>query len=120
LIATLLHTICLANRASLVITIIAEGAVVIGYSIWHRKPLRPILITSVCINLITQSVLWVVLHLFFRHYLIALLVDEVLIWMIESVLLYSIPTNQLRFTDAIVLSLIMNLASFALGWFLPI
>ena len=40
--------------------------------------------------------------------------------MIESALLYVIPANRLRFSDALLLSLGMNLVSFALGWFLPV
>jgi hypothetical protein len=71
-------------------------------------------------NLITQSLLWIALNLFFSHYLIALLVSEILIWLIESILLYSFPANQLGFMEALFLSLSMNLTSFALGWFLPI
>ena len=105
---------------TLFITILVEGAIVIGYSIWRRKPLGPILFTSILANLITQSLLWVGLNLFFRYYLIALLAAEIFIWMVESVLLYYVPANRLRFTDAILLSLSMNLTSFMLGWFLPI
>ena len=105
---------------TLFITILVEGAIVIGYSIWLKKTLGPILFTSILANLITQSLLWVVLNLFFRYYLIALLAAEILIWMMESVLLYYVPANRLRFTDAILLSLSMNLTSFTLGWFLPI
>jgi len=115
LISTLLH-----GTASLVSTIIAEGVVATGYSIWRSKPVRPILFTSICANLITQSLLWVVLSVFFRYYLGALLLAEVLIWMIESAVLYAIPANRLRFSAALLLSLGMNLASFALGWFLPV
>ncbi len=105
---------------ALLITIIAEGAVVIGYCGWRKKPLRPVLLTSLCANLITQSLLWIVLNLFFGHYLMALLVAEILIWAIESVLLYSLPANRLRFSEASLLSLMMNLVSFGLGWFLPV
>ncbi|HLO17653.1 MAG TPA: hypothetical protein VK206_22675 [Anaerolineales bacterium] len=101
-------------------TILLEGAVVLGYCIWRKKPVRPILLTSVCINLITQSILWIALNLFFSHYLIALLIVEILIWLMESIVLYSFPANQLRFIEALFLSLSMNLTSFALGWFLPI
>jgi hypothetical protein len=90
-----------------------------GYSLWRKKPAGAILITGVFANLITQSFLWVVLNLFFPHYLITLFLAEILIWMIESLLLYSVPANRLRLADAILLSLSMNLASFALGWFLP-
>ena len=105
---------------TLLITIILEGVVVLVYSVWRKKPVRPILFTSICVNIITQSLLWVVLNLSFRHYLITLFVAEILIWMIESVLLWYIPANRLRFADAIFLGLIMNLSSFAPGWFLPI
>jgi hypothetical protein len=104
---------------TLLITIIAEGIVVIGYALWHRKPIYSILFTTIFANIMTQSFLWVVLLIFFQHYFTALITAEILIWMIESVLLYSIPANQLRFTAAIFLSLNMNLISFSLGWFLP-
>ncbi len=83
------------------------------------KPLRPILLTSIAGNIITQSILWLVLNIFFRHYLTALLVTEFLIWLLESLFLYSVPANRLRISDAMILSLSMNLMSFALGWFLP-
>jgi hypothetical protein len=68
----------------------------------------------------TQSFLWVVLNIFFQHYLIVLIMAEILIWIMESVLLYSVAANRLRFTDAILLSLSMNLVSLTLGWFLPL
>jgi hypothetical protein len=40
--------------------------------------------------------------------------------MIESIILSCVPANQLRFTEALFLSLTMNLVSFMLGWFLPV
>jgi hypothetical protein len=105
---------------TLLITVIIEGAVVVGYSLWRRKPIQPILYTSLCINLITQSLLWIALNLFFRRYLIALFVGEILIWAIESLLLSVVPANRLRLTEAVFLSLGMNFVSFVPGWFLPI
>jgi len=105
---------------TLIITILIEGIIVSGYSIWHRKPLGPILLTSVVANLITQSLLWVGLSIFFQKYLIALFVAEILIWLMESSLLSYFPANQLRFKEAVLLAFLMNLASFALGWFLPV
>jgi hypothetical protein len=104
---------------TLCITIIIEGAVVIGYSLWRKQPIRPLLFTSLCINLITQSLLWIVLNLFFHHYLLALFTGEVLIWAIESLLLYAVAINRLHLRQAVLLSLSMNVASFAFGWFLP-
>ncbi|HET9907101.1 MAG TPA: hypothetical protein VFQ23_10685 [Anaerolineales bacterium] len=105
---------------TVLITIIIEGTVVLGYSFWHKKPFRPILYTSIVANLITQSLLWVLLNLFFQHYLISLFLAEILIWIIESAMLYYVPANKLLLLEATFLSLLMNLASFGLGWFLPI
>jgi hypothetical protein len=104
---------------TLLITILSEGGVVAGYCLYHKKPVRPVFLTSLLGNLITQSLLWVVLNIFFQYYLITLFVAEMLIWLMESVLLYSVPTNRLLFKHALVLSLLMNLTSFAFGWFLP-
>lgn len=94
--------------------------VAIGYSFWRKKPIPPILVTSVSMNLITQSFLWFALNFFFQYYLIVLFVAEILIWMIESLLLYSVRLNRLRFREATLLSLGMNLTSFGFGWFLPL
>jgi hypothetical protein len=105
---------------TLLLTILVEGVVVTAYSLGRRKPLRAILLTSLCGNLVTQILLQVALRLFFPHYLFTLLVAEILVWSIESLLLYFLPANQLRFGEALRLSLGMNLASFALGWFLPV
>jgi hypothetical protein len=48
------------------------------------------------------------------------MVAEVLIWGIESVLLYLAAYNQLQFKEAFFLCLSMNLLSFASGWFMPV
>jgi len=106
--------------APLLFTIIVEGIVVLGYSIWRKKPLSPILFSATLANLITQSFLWLVLNVFLHYYLVVLIIAEILIWLVESFLLYRLPANQLRLQEAVFLSLNMNLASFALGWFLPI
>jgi len=105
---------------TILITITVESVVVIIYSRWHAKLFRPILISSIIANLLTQPFLWIVLNFFFQHYLVALCIAEILIWMIESYWLYRFPTNQLRLPEAALLSLFMNLMSFATGLFLPI
>lgn len=105
---------------TLPITIIVESTVAAGYSLWAKKPVKTILLTSICGNLVTQSLLWTALNLFFRSYLVTLLIAEILIWIIESILLHSIHSNHLNLKEASLLSLGMNGLSFALGWFLPI
>jgi hypothetical protein len=105
---------------TLLITIVIEGMVVIGYSIWHRKPAIPILLTSIFANLITQSFLWIALNIFFQHYLMTLWIAELFIWLIESVLFFVFRWNGLTFRESLFLSLLVNLSSFGVGWLLPI
>ena len=105
---------------TLAITVVVEGSVCFLYSIRRKKPLRPILLTSVLANLLTQSMLWIVLNIFYKHYLLALLVAEVFIWIIEGYILFGLRFNQLKSGEAFSLSLIMNVSSFALGWLLPV
>lgn len=105
---------------TLLITIVVETIVVIGYCTWRDKPRLPVVYTSIAANLVTQSLLWIALLIFFRHYLPTLLIAEGLIWILESLLLYFVPANQLYFWDALFLSLGMNLASFGVGWVLPL
>jgi hypothetical protein len=74
---------------SLPITILIEGLVCLAYCIWSKKPVLSILITSVIANLITQSLLWIGLNIFFQYYLLTLLIAEILIWLIEGFIFYS-------------------------------
>jgi hypothetical protein len=104
---------------SLLVTILVEGIIAAGYARWRGKPLRPILLTSIIANIITQFLLWGGLILFFHHYLSTLYFAEILIWMLESILLHRVRANQLELPEATLLSLVMNLASFGAVWFLP-
>jgi hypothetical protein len=106
--------------ATLLVTIVVEGIVVLAFARTRNKPVRPLLITSIGANLITQSMLRIGLNLFFRDYLLTLFAAEILIWIGEGLLLYFIPWNKLKLKDSAFLSLGMNLSSFALGWFLPL
>ena len=105
---------------TLLITMLVEAGVVTAYCLGRRKPPGTLLLTSLCGNLVTQTLLWVLLNLLFSGYLLVLLAAEVFIWILESLLLYVVPANRLRFREAVLLGLVMNLASFMLGWILPI
>ena len=106
--------------ATLLITILVEAVVLTGYGLWSKKPISVLLIASVFVNVVTQSFLWIILSLFFQHYLLALAAAEILVWVAEGALLYFIPVNRLGLTEAFILSLSMNAASLATGWFLPV
>jgi len=105
---------------TLLITLLAEGVVVFIYSALRKRPASDLLQVSFIINIFTQIILWVVLRIFFRYYLITLVVAEILIWLAESALIYRLSRERLKFSSAVFLSLCMNLASFGIGWFLPV
>jgi hypothetical protein len=94
--------------------------VCLGYTIWGKKPILFILVTSIFANVITQSFLWVVLHIFFQHYRLTLLIAEILIWIAEGIFLYGFRVNQLSLKESLFLSFAMNLSSFGIGLFLPL
>lgn len=82
--------------------------------------MRSILLTSFLANVVTQSLLWTVVNIFYQDYLFTLLVTEIFIWLIEGLALYRVRRNQLTVQQAIVLSFIMNLCSIAAGWLLRV
>lgn len=106
--------------ATLVLTLAIESVVALSYSHWQRKPLASILLTASLANLLTQPLLWLALTIFYRAYLPTLLLAELGIWLVEAAILRRIPANRLAWGEALALSLGMNLASFGIGWFLPV
>jgi hypothetical protein len=106
--------------ATLWITIVVEGVVVLLYSAVQKKPAGRLLIASIIANMLTQSLLWAILQVFFNHYLIALFMMEVLIWLVESLLLFHLSKGQMYLKSAMIVSLLMNLASFGIGWLMPV
>lgn len=105
---------------TLTVTIVIEGVICLLYAVRRRKPLWPILLTSLLGNIVTQSLLWVTLTLLFQHYLATLLIAEILIWLMEALFFHGVKWNHLSTGEAVFLSFISNLSSFGLGWFLPI
>jgi hypothetical protein len=102
-----------------VTTILVEGMVVIIYSLVRKKPLANLFFASIIINIITQTMLWVLLLLFFHHYLLTLILVELFIWVFEGLVLSCLPGNHLSKKEAFLLSFIMNTTSLGIGWFLP-
>jgi len=105
---------------SLAVTLLIESCLVGGYALWRKKPLVHLLLSSIFANFVTQSLLWLVLNLFVHYYLVTLFLGEICIIGIEAAILYLYRYNRLRTGEALLLSLIVNLASFAAGWFLPL
>lgn len=106
--------------ATLLPTLLVEGLIAAAYSRWRRKPLVSILQTASLVNLLTQSLLWLVLTLFYHAYLPTLLLTEAGIWLTEATILRLVPANRLAWGEAFLLSLGMNFLSFGMGWVLPV
>jgi hypothetical protein len=93
---------------------------VAAYASWRQKPLKHLVFSSLCANLVTQSFLWIFLTIFLNNYLLTLIISEICIWVMEAFTLYLYRMNQLRMSEAILLSLVMNLVSLGIGWMLPV
>jgi hypothetical protein len=106
--------------ATLGITILLEGWVALVWCRRAQKPARSILLTGVLGNIATQVGLWTLLLVAARPYWLILLTAEVGIWAVEGFLLAVIPANRLALSEALRLSLWMNLVSFGVGLALPV
>ena len=105
---------------TLLTTLLIEGVVVLLYCVINKRTVSVLLQAGLIVNVFTQVVLWFLLQVFFHHYMITLIVVEVLIWLVEGLFLYWFPGSKLKFSQAMILSLCMNAASFGTGWFLPV
>jgi hypothetical protein len=105
---------------TLLLSVLIEGVVAAGYGLWRSKPLRPLLLAVIAANAFTQFLLWIALTLNPEHYLPTLFAAEAVIWLIEAAFLFVVPGARLGLAESLLLSLVMNLASFGIGWFLPV
>jgi hypothetical protein len=96
-------------------TLLIESALALAFAVWHRKPDGALWLTCLAANLFTQSLLWLALALFFHHYWPTLLIMEIIIWLVEGLIFYSIPANRFTLREAFLLSLVSNLTSFVAG-----
>lgn len=105
---------------ALLLTLAIEAVVDSLYCRFKRKPQASILITGLCVNVLTQAGLWGILMLFPRPYLPILIGAEILILFVEGLWLAAFPGNRVNISEALRLSLLRNLASFGTGWFIPL
>ncbi len=105
---------------TIVTTVLIEAVIIIGYAQFRKKPALQLLFSGTLANLFTQAFLWIGLSFSPFPYLPTLLVMELIIVGIEAFILYVYGKNNLSQKEAFILSFCMNLASFSLGWFLPV
>ena len=106
--------------AATIVTIAVEDLVVLAYSLWRKKPTLALLLSSTGVNIMTQLGLWLTLNVSFHDYVATLFAAEYLIWVAEGLAMHLYRPNHLRWREAMLLSLAMNLTSLSIGWFLPV
>ncbi len=110
-----------AINLTLPATIIIELVLAGIYALKRKNSLLPTL-TLVCLaNVITQFAFWVALNTYSAANEIFLTLGlEIIIWGVESLIFYLPQRQDMKFKEAALLSLVLNLVSFGIGIFLPI
>jgi hypothetical protein len=100
----------------LIITLVVELLLGTGYVLWRKRPIPVVLTVILLLNLITQPLLWISISGFNGMYpLMALLFAEGIVWLVEAGGLYLSQRNSMKFTEALLVSLALNAASFMVG-----
>jgi uncharacterized protein YjeT (DUF2065 family) len=122
----LVPTVPLLVRGSfplaLSLTIVVEGLIVLAYAAARGLRIRHWLAYAVLINTVTQPALWYLMGLLPVDiaYFPALTAAESLVWVVEAGLLHLLARGRLGVGHALMLSLVLNVASCGAGLLLPV
>lgn len=97
------------------LTVIIEGFLISLYALVTGRSWPSLLVTSIAMNLLTQTFLLVVLNVFYWLYLPVLAIAELLIWIIEAAILLRVASNGINLIQALGLSFALNFSSFLIG-----
>jgi hypothetical protein len=106
------------NRG-LPVTLIVELFVGLIYVILRKRPWVPVLLTILLMNLVTQPILWFVVKEMRLTACAFTYVLELIVCLVEAWILYLVLRKSVNFTEILLLSFVMNLASFGVGLLLP-
>ena len=102
------------------VTLVVELLVGLGYVLWRKRSWRRVLATILLMNLVTQPALWLA-TMFLHGTLCGLpLLLELVVVLVEAWVLYRVLNKYVYFPEAFLLSLVLNLASYAIGLLLPL
>ena len=105
----------------LLITLVVELVLGVGYVLWKKRSASIILTVILLLNLITQPVLWITISGFSGMNPIFLtLLAEAVVWLVEAGGLYLSQRSSMSFREALWVNLALNAASFIVGSLLPI
>jgi hypothetical protein len=105
----------------LITTLVVELLLGTGYILWKKRPADVILTVILLLNLITQPVLWVTISGFSGlNPAFLVIFAELVVWLVEAGGLYLSQRTSMKFQEALLISLVLNAASFILGSLLPL
>jgi len=108
--------------AGLMITMAIEMALAIGYALWRKRSMALLLTVVWMMNLLTRPLFSLVFGDLFQvagYSLAWTLAAEFVIWLVEACILALALRKEMRFGEALLLSLALNAASFGIGMVLP-
>jgi hypothetical protein len=106
---------------SLPATIFIELMLAAAYALRKKRPLLQAITLFLLANVITQFALWAALNTFNEGNAFLLTIGlEIIIWAVESLIIYLPQREEMQYKEAALLSLVLNLASFGIGLLLPI
>ena len=104
----------------LAVTIVLELVVGGIYVLWRKRPWLRVLLTILLMNMLTQPVVWLVAKTMREAFCAGTWVLELVVCLLEAWILYLVLRKSVKFSETLLLSLAMNLASFGIGLLLPI
>ena len=110
-------------REGLLATLAIELPIAAAYAQWRRHPAVLLLTIVLGMNVITRLLLSyavAALYHFTQSTLPWILVCELAVWLVEAALLAIALRKKARIQDALLLSLVLNGASFGIGLLLPV
>jgi len=103
----------------LAVTILVELVLGVIYVLWRRRPRLPALLTILLMNLVTQPAVWLLSKTMRGATCAATWVLEAGVCLLEAWILYRVLRKTVKFSETLLLSLALNLASFGIGLLLP-
>ena len=106
---------------TVIITILLEGIIGTIYAIIAKKNIIKLISIITIGNTITQiGLVFIAQGLNNEFSMIILVIMELIIWIVESIIIYLTHRQTFKIQNALLLSLLINLVSFASGILLPV
>ncbi len=112
--------ISLLLTRGLVTTLVVELLLGALYVVWRKRPIVVVLTVILLLNLVTQPALWLTVSGFSGKYPVLLVpFAELVVWLVEAGGLFLAQRKTIKVGEALLVSLVLNAASFGIGLLLP-